>query len=46
MKPSRVVALVVGCLLLLPGLGLLFGGGGLGLAYACSMPVRDSIPRS
>ncbi len=34
MKPSRIVALVIGCLLLLPGLGLLFGGGILGLAYA------------
>jgi hypothetical protein len=34
MKPGRVVALIVGCLLLLPGLGLLLGGGGLGLAYA------------
>ena len=34
MKPARVVALVVGCLLLLPGLALLFGGGGLGLTYA------------
>ena len=29
MKPARVVALVVGCLLLLPGLALLFGVGGL-----------------
>ncbi len=34
MRPSRVVALVVGCLLLLPGIGMLFGGGALGLAYA------------
>ena len=34
MKPSRIVALIIGCLLLLPGLGLLFGGGILGLAYA------------
>ena len=34
MKPTRVVAVVVGCLLLLPGLALLFGGGGLGLTYA------------
>ncbi|MEO6956793.1 MAG: DUF4389 domain-containing protein [Antricoccus sp.] len=34
MKTSRIVALIIGCLLLLPGLGLLFGGGALGLAYA------------
>jgi len=34
MRPSRIVALVIGCLLLAPGLGLLFAGGGLGLAYA------------
>ena len=34
MKPGRVVALVVGCLLLLPGIGMLLGGGALGLAYA------------
>ncbi len=34
MKPSRVTALIVGCLLLLPGIGLLLGGGGLAAAYA------------
>jgi hypothetical protein len=34
MRPSRIVALVIGCLLVLPGLGLLFGGAVLGLAYA------------
>ena len=34
MKSSRVVALVVGCLLLLPGIGLMLGGGGIGLGYA------------
>ena len=34
MKPNRVLALVVGCLLVLPGIGLLGGGIGLGAAYA------------
>ncbi len=34
MKPGRVIAMVVGCLLLLPGIGLLAGGVGLGAAYA------------
>ncbi len=34
MKHNRVPALVVGCLLLLPGLGLLAGGGLLATAYA------------
>ncbi len=34
MRANRVVALVVGCLLLLPGIGLLGGGVGLGTAYA------------
>ena len=34
MKPGRVVALVAGCLLLLPGIGLLLGGGALAAAYA------------
>jgi hypothetical protein len=33
-KPARIVALVVGMLLLLPGLGLLAGGVGVGLGYA------------
>lgn len=30
----HLVALVVGCLLILPGLGLLLGGAGLGITYA------------
>lgn len=34
MKTGRVILLVIGCFLLIPGIGLLFGGGGLGLAYA------------
>ena len=34
MKSSRMGALIVGCLLLLPGIGLLLGGGGIGLGYA------------
>lgn len=34
MRPSRVVALVVGCLLVLPGLALLFGATALGVGYA------------
>ncbi len=34
MRPSRIVALIIGCLLLLPGIGLLIGGGVLGIAYA------------
>lgn len=34
MKTGRIVSLIVGCLLLLPGIGLLLGGGGLGLGYA------------
>ena len=34
MKPNRVVALVLGCLLLLPGVALLVGGGALGAVYA------------
>lgn len=34
MRPSRIVALVIGCLLVLPALALLFGGGALGLGYA------------
>ncbi len=33
-QPTRVFALVVGCLLLLPALGALAGGVGLGLGYA------------
>lgn len=34
MRASRVVALVVGCLLVIPSIALLFGGGALGLGYA------------
>jgi hypothetical protein len=34
MKASRVIAIVIGSILLLPGLGMLFGGGALTLAYA------------
>ncbi len=34
MKPARVVALILGCLLLLPSVALLLGGGALGLGYA------------
>ena len=34
MRPGRILALIVGCLLLLPGIGLLLGGGGLGMGYA------------
>ncbi|NUR81167.1 MAG: DUF4389 domain-containing protein [Dermatophilaceae bacterium] len=39
--PTRphLAALVIGCLLLLPGLGLLLGGAGLGITYAVG---RDS----
>ena len=34
MRPTRVLALVIGCLMLLPGIGLLFAGGALGIGYA------------
>ncbi|MEL6891642.1 MAG: DUF4389 domain-containing protein [Actinomycetota bacterium] len=34
MKPLRTVVLVLGCLLLLPSVALLFGGGALGVGYA------------
>jgi hypothetical protein len=34
MRPGRIVALVVGIMLIVPGLGMLFGGGALGLGYA------------
>jgi hypothetical protein len=34
MKPGRIVALVIGCLLALPGIGMLIAGGALGLAHA------------
>ena len=34
MRPSRIAALVTGCLLLIPAIALLFGGGALGVGYA------------
>ncbi len=34
MRPGRVVALVIGCLLVLPGLGALLGGAALSAGYA------------
>lgn len=34
MRPSRVVALAMGCLLVIPSIALLFGGGALGFGYA------------
>ena len=34
MKPGRIVALVIGCLLAVPGIGMLIAGGALGLAHA------------
>jgi hypothetical protein len=34
MSTKRIVALVVGCVLVLPALGMLFGGGALAIAYA------------
>ncbi len=34
MKSTRIVALIIGCLMLLPGIGLLLGGGGLAIGYA------------
>jgi len=34
MRPSRIGALVMGCLLLIPAIALLFGGGALGVGYA------------
>lgn len=34
LRPARIVSLVVGCLLVIPAFGLLFGGGALGLGYA------------
>ena len=34
MRPTRIVALIIGCLMLLPGIGLLLGGGGLAIGYA------------
>jgi hypothetical protein len=34
--PSHVIALILGCLLLVPGVSLLFGGGGLAAVYGVS----------
>lgn len=34
MRASLVVALAMGCLLVIPTIALLFGGGALGLGYA------------
>ncbi len=34
MRPSRIAALVMGCLLLIPAIALLFGGGALGVGDA------------
>ena len=34
MRPTRIVALIIGCLMLLPGIGLLLGGGALAIGYA------------
>ena len=34
MRPSRIAALVIGCLLVIPAFALLLGGGALGLGYA------------
>ena len=36
---GRLVALIIGCLLILPGVGLLFGGAAIGITYAVA---RDS----
>lgn len=40
MRPGRIVAPVIGCLLVTPGLGMLLRGGGLGLAAAS--PLDDA----
>lgn len=34
MKPGRIAALVIGCLLVIPSLAVLLSGGALGLGYA------------
>ena len=36
MKAGRVVALILGCLLVLPGVGFLVGGGALAIGYAAA----------
>ena len=39
MKTRHIVAIVIGCLLILPGIGLLFGGGAVGVA---GLAARDN----
>lgn len=34
MRPARVISLIVGCLLLLPGIGMVAGGGAMTIGYA------------
>ena len=34
MRPGRIVTLVIGCILIIPAVGLLFGGGALAVGYA------------
>jgi hypothetical protein len=34
MSTKRVIALVIGCVMILPAIGMLFGGGALAIAYA------------
>jgi hypothetical protein len=34
MTTKRVIALVIGCVMILPAIGMLFGGGALAIAYA------------
>lgn len=33
MRPARIISLVIGCLAVIPALGLLLGGGALGIGY-------------
>jgi hypothetical protein len=33
MRPARVISLVIGCLLLLPGVGMMVGGGAMAIGY-------------
>lgn len=46
MRPTRVLALVIGCLMLLPGIGLLFAGGASGSATppGATMPATSKRP--
>ena len=46
MKPGRIIALVVGCLLLLPALGLLVGGGALAAVYAAARDDQGYVDAS